>query len=291
MAGKWEFPGGKVQAGEQPLQALQRELKEELNIDVTSVRSFIQLRHAYPDKSIFLDVYKVYNFEGIENGNEGQQIKWVSGDDLRKYEFPQANRLILNSLFVPELIAITPDNVDPAMATPVKNVLANGIDVVLYRDYQSDNKRYLDNAYILNDNFSSQFARSSSEKKLGLMVSRPEVSLNKIESFCGLHLNSQDLKQFKSRPISHKKLLSASCHNIEEIRQAESVGCDFIYLAPVLKTASHQTAENLGWTMSESLVAQTALPVILLGGLALTDLEQAKSIGALGIAGISRFWN
>jgi len=95
---KWEFPGGKVEAGETVTQALARELKEEINIEVISSEEFHQIHHDYPDKSVYLDIHLVENFKGEATGHEGQESCWVKTQDLNNYEFPEANKVIIEKL-------------------------------------------------------------------------------------------------------------------------------------------------------------------------------------------------
>lgn len=98
QGGLWEFPGGKVQPGEQPLDALARELFEELAITLTSAAPFMQVRHRYPDKAVLLDVWQVWQFTGVPHGNEGQQITWMPLATLGQLQFPAANLPILEAL-------------------------------------------------------------------------------------------------------------------------------------------------------------------------------------------------
>lgn len=98
QGGKWEFPGGKLEEQETPLQALQRELQEELGIDIQAADSFVQVAFDYPDKSVLLDVYTVRRFSGEPWGKEGQQTAWVSMDELIGLDFPAANMPIIDKL-------------------------------------------------------------------------------------------------------------------------------------------------------------------------------------------------
>ena len=72
QGGLWEFPGGKLEPGESRLEALQRELHEELGITVQQARPLIDLQHNYPDKHIRLDVWEVSEFTGTAHGAEGE---------------------------------------------------------------------------------------------------------------------------------------------------------------------------------------------------------------------------
>lgn len=98
QGGRWEFPGGKVERNEDPLAALKRELYEEIGIQVTHAEAWQQFQHAYPDRTILLDVWKVKDFEGIAHGNEGQPVQWVSLEVLSTLNIPDANREIVCKL-------------------------------------------------------------------------------------------------------------------------------------------------------------------------------------------------
>lgn len=95
---KWEFPGGKVDNGESIEQALQRELCEEIGINVLSSQPLTTFSFDYPDKKVELYVRLVSEFSGTAYGAEGQDVKWVSFDDLLQLDFPQANKKILTAL-------------------------------------------------------------------------------------------------------------------------------------------------------------------------------------------------
>ena len=97
---KWEFPGGKVEAGESAELALSRELEEELGSrpDSAALAPFIEVRHRYPNKNIFLDVWLVSNFSGEPYGREGQAVRWFALHELSTLEFPEANAPILEKL-------------------------------------------------------------------------------------------------------------------------------------------------------------------------------------------------
>ncbi|MBE9539832.1 MAG: 8-oxo-dGTP diphosphatase MutT [Proteobacteria bacterium] len=95
QGGLWEFPGGKVEQGEELAQALSRELKEELGIDVHKNSPLLQVHHDYGDKAVLLDVCVVWEFGGVARGLEGQALRWVEVQELNKYAFPAANKAIV----------------------------------------------------------------------------------------------------------------------------------------------------------------------------------------------------
>ncbi|WP_299942323.1 8-oxo-dGTP diphosphatase MutT [uncultured Microbulbifer sp.] len=98
MGGYWEFPGGKVEAGESVQQALCRELREEVAIAVRTLQPLVAIRHAYREKIVLLDTWQVTAFSGQAVGREGQATAWVALQALDQYRFPDANRGIIDAL-------------------------------------------------------------------------------------------------------------------------------------------------------------------------------------------------
>ncbi len=98
QGGKWEFPGGKIEQGESALQALSRELDEELGIQITEATPFMQIQHHYTKLAVFLDIYEVKAWQGKAYGKEGQAICWVNQKSIKNYSFPSANKAILKAL-------------------------------------------------------------------------------------------------------------------------------------------------------------------------------------------------
>ena len=95
QGGLWEFPGGKIESGESDCQGLARELAEEVGIEVITTKALTTIEHDYGDKIVDLRFILVTEFSGEAQGKEGQQIKWVSINDLPQYSFPEANNVII----------------------------------------------------------------------------------------------------------------------------------------------------------------------------------------------------
>ena len=106
MAGRWEFPGGKLAAGEEPYAGLQRELAEELGVTVHAARPLIRLRHQYPDRRIFLDVWQVTAFDGEPQALESQALAWAQPDELPQHDLIEADQAIVTALRLPRLARV-----------------------------------------------------------------------------------------------------------------------------------------------------------------------------------------
>lgn len=98
QGGLWEFPGGKVEAAESVVDALRRELAEELGIQIEDSAPMLTIEHDYGDKKVRLDVHRVTQWQGEARGLEGQPLAWQFPDDLRSWPFPDANAPILAKL-------------------------------------------------------------------------------------------------------------------------------------------------------------------------------------------------
>lgn len=98
QGGLWEFPGGKIEVNETAYQALVRELKEEIGIDVKQATSFMNFTHDYVDKSINLDVWKVLEFNGEPYGAEQQPFQWVGLSQMLQLAMPAGSLIIVQEL-------------------------------------------------------------------------------------------------------------------------------------------------------------------------------------------------
>ncbi len=283
MGGLWEFPGGKCEMGESPQQALTRELYEELGIVIENLQPLIQVRHDYPDLHVLLDVYEVLNFAGEAHGAEGQEVRWVAPNTLSEYQFPAANRTIVNAAQLPQSYLITPEQLSPdQLYKGAEQALAAGCQLLQLRAAHLQATEY----------------KTLAQQLQRLCVGRAQLMLKGDLAWqadfpdAGWHLTSQQLHELagQARPIGENRWLAASCHNIEELQLATALQVDFVTLSPLLPTQTHPNAAALGWGTAQALLREFNAPAFLLGGLTEQDSAQARAIGGQGVAGIRGFW-
>lgn len=285
----WEFPGGKIEAQETVEQALAREIKEELDLDIKQSRPLIKINHKYQDKAVCLHVKKVLSYLGQAEGQEGQQVKWVPVTQLTDFDFPAANLPIINALQLPEKYLITGKFIDiDDFIQKLNNAFNNNIKLVQLR-LKNDSLKDLTQLQTL----IKQTSRLCKQADAKLMLNLPDdyyknIDLSEIK-FSGIHADSKTLTTLSQRPVC--ELFSASCHNIEELSKAEELKADFVVLSPVQKTASHPDMQAMGWQKFSNMIEIFSFPVYALGGVSEKDMEVAWSHGAQGIAAISAFWN
>ena len=98
MAGRWEFPGGKVSPGESEADALVRELKEELGVNVTDCCHLMRLKHSYEDRDVELSLWVVESFRGEPQSLDGQRLKWVRPERLMDEDILEADLPFVEAL-------------------------------------------------------------------------------------------------------------------------------------------------------------------------------------------------
>lgn len=282
QGGLWEFPGGKVEPGEDCEAALRRELREELGVQPEAYRPLIQLVHRYPDREVLLHLYRVTAWSGEPRGREGQPLKWVEPEQLDSRTMPAADQSVLAALRLPDRYVITPPYI-PDSGVFIKRLqwlLADGVRLIQYRVFDVEDMSPLD--------LFEQVAGRCRSNGARLMLNSDLPGSSGVDA-AGLHLSSRSMRALGERPAGHR-WVAASCHSAADVSMAQQLGLDFVVLSPVLPTRSHPDAEPLRWRGFSQLAQDATIPVYALGGMHAGLLPQAWACGAQGIAGIRGFW-
>lgn len=280
LGGLWEFPGGKVKAGELALDALKRELYEEVNVVAGACTPLLSFDYDYPDKSLRFMVWKIHEWSGEVMGKEGQETRWVAVSSLPAQDFPPANKGIIAACKLPPVYLITPDldNYPPEFTSELQGYLAAGVKLVQFRSKTTNNR-----ASAL-----GRILHTCRSHGAELVVNSSPAFAREVGA-SGVHLSSARLRQLNERPLPAGSWVAASCHDPDELHHAVEIGVDFCVLSQVRRSAGkHGTA--LGWKRFSDLVGRIPIPVYALGGMKLSDLGQARVHGAQGIALISDVW-
>lgn len=280
-AGYWEFPGGKIAQGESAEQALARELREELGIQVIAAYPWLTREFTYSHATVRLKFFRVTHWQGEPHGLENQTICWQSPHHLTVTPMLPANIPILRALQLPILYAIS--NVAALggenFLVRLKLALENGLRLLQVREKNMPRSELKKLAQEIIDLAHTHHAQVLINQDIDLAL---EVGAD------GVHLTSAQLMSMNTRP--NLEGCAASCHNEIELHHANKLGLDFVVLGPVLPTRSHPDSPPLGWQKFSALAASSTIPVYALGGLNYNDLEIAQQHGAHGIALLSQAW-
>ena len=284
LGGLLEFPGGKVEKNESPIEALARELKEELNIESIECEPLIQIPYCYPDRNVLLDAYLVKKFTGKVVANEGQELFWQSIDILDADDFPAANHGVFQALKLPKLIFVTPDcSQDDSFLKKFKEIVNRPtINVIQLRAHSLNDQEYY--------SLAQKCVDLCGKRNIKLILNRNEKLVHESNAD-GMHLTSKKLLSLKKRPLTKNYLLGASCHNLQEIEHANELKLDYIFIGPVLEKHQIKACKILKWGEFAKLSKFSQIPSYAIGGLSNTDIETSIRLGGQGVAAIRSVWS
>ena len=280
-AGYWEFPGGKVEAGEPLAAALARELHEELGIEVERAYPWIVRFYVYPHATVRLNLFRVRAWRGEAHGKEAQRLAWQQVRTLEVAPLLPANAPVLRALELPFEYAITRAGEIgvAAQLARLERALARGLRLVQLREKSmaaADLER---------------FARTAVERAHAYrarILINGDIELAQRVGADGVHFTAAQLARLEQRPAL--AWCAASCHNAAELAHAARLGVDFAVLGPVRATPTHPQARPLGWDGFGALVRGSSMPIYALGGMGTRDLEAAWRCGAQGVAMLRGSW-
>ena len=280
-AGYWEFPGGKVEAGESFAQALVRELQEELGITVTAMTPWLTRHFVYPHARVEIRFFRVTAWTGELHPHEHTGTTWLStlgmagGKDLDQMPVSPvlpANTPILRALALPPTYAITNASAMGEMAE-LKRLQQARPMLVQVREKSLPVEQRL------------AFAREVVSLVHGygghvLLNGTPDEAV--AVGADGVQLSATALMACEQRP--DLPLVFASCHTPTELQKASALGLDAVVLGSVQATPTHPDMWPLGWAGFAQMIEGTALPVYAIGGMTAADVAQAQAAGAQGVA-------
>ncbi len=280
-SGYWEFPGGKIERGESCLEALVREIREELGVEVERAYPWITRRFVYPHATVNLNFFRVLAWRGELQSMEHQLFSWEDAGAVGVAPVLPANGPVLKALRLPDEYAIT-----QAGALGVARFLERlqarlvaGLRLVQVREKS------------LNRDDLGSFAARVIElcRPFGATVLiNTDIALAHMLGADGVHLNSGQVAELQDRP--DVPWCAASCHSKEDLRRAEAIGVDFAVLGPVCESQTHPGTSGLGWPEFHSLMQGAEIPVYAIGGMNREMLDEARTHGAHGIAMIRGSW-
>lgn len=280
-AGWWEFPGGKIEAGETPFHALQRELHEELGTQAVEAYPWLTRTFAYPERTVKLHFFIVRRWQDEPHGKENQRLAWQSPDHPTVSPLLPANAPVMQALRLPPVYAIShcAQLGEAEFLARLETALQHGLRLVQVREPLLDETGLLQFAEKVVQRCHAHGARV-------LLNAEPELARR--AGADGVHLSARRLLALQQRPA--ELLCAASCHDAAELARAAQLELDFVLLSPVRPTLSHPLAAPLGWAAFQHLLADYPLPVYALGGMRPSDLNDAWTHGAHGIAMQREIW-
>lgn len=280
--GYWEFPGGKVEAGETPRAAIVRELHEELGIEVEEATPWIVREHVYEHAHVRLHFFRVTRWHGELRDHVHSALVWQQPAAPAAEPMLPANGPLFAALKLPPLYGITHawQIGTQAQLAALDAALARGLRLVQLRESSLPEMQ--------RESFAAAAVARCQRHGARVLVNG-DAQLARAIGADGLHLPARQLMALSQRPPF--PLVGASCHERSELEQAARLGLDFAVLGPLRPTATHPGDAGIGWESFARLVEGLPLPVYAIGGLSPGDMPDALNAGAQGIAAIRAAWS
>ena len=280
-SGWWEFPGGKLEKNESPREALSRELKEEVDIDIVNCEKWVTRNYSYEEYNVTLYFFKVTQWNGKLIPKESQKLLWIHPCEANKDTILPPNVFILNALSLPTQYGITNISETPKEIFLIQliNQLEQGLKIIQIREKNLPLEELKKTTLEI-----IRICKSFSVK----VILNSSIELANDLNANGVHLNSIELKKFTKKPKN--MIVSASCHSEDDVQIAQDKGIDFVVLSPVNKTKSHPKIVPLGWEKVLNITSKFDIPIYALGGMKKSDIDNALDSGAIGIASQRSIW-
>ncbi|MBM3116773.1 Nudix family hydrolase [Jeongeupia naejangsanensis] len=288
-AGYWEFPGGKLEAGETGLDALKRELHEEMGITVTAATPWLVQTFTYPHATVRLQFFRVTGWDGEPQPHEGQSFAWQTPGALNVSPILPANGPILRGLALPPVLALSQADtlgidewlarLDRRLAQPAGQ---GGLRWLVLREPQLAAADYRALA-------TEVLARARLRDCRVLL--HGDIELARELNADGVQLPARIAASLDRRPRG-LDWLGVSAHNADELAVARRIGADYALLGHVAETVSHPGQTALGWNGFAALTdAGWPFPIYAIGGMGDDDVTTAQVHGGHGVAQLSMAWS
>ena len=279
--GWWEFPGGKIEKSETSIEALYREIYEEIGVNITQFSRWVTRNYSYKGNDFTLNFFKVSKWEGKVTSKENQRLVWTS---LQKPEISPilpANQFVQKAFDLPKSYAITnlSETTKEVFFNQLKDKISDGLRMIQVREKNiSHNELKI---------FSKEVIKICKPNNVKVIINSNEKLAHEIKAD-GVHLTSKDLLNARVKPKN--LIVAASCHTQEEIDIAEKIDVDFLVLSAVKKTLSHPNISPIGWKKFKKMANKSSTPIYALGGLGDFDYQSAIENGGIGIASQRLIW-
>ncbi len=278
---KWEFPGGKIESGETPREALVRELQEEIGIVTRQARPLILFTHAYRERIVTLHTWLITRWDHEPEAREAQRFSWQRPDALHGLDVLPTVDPILRALRLPEDYVFTPPTADEVFIRAGLATLPSGALLRLRLPALDD---------VAYEAIATSLVAEIATRKLRLVLDREETMARRVGA-TGVHFTQARLMRETSPDRPSDLLRFASCHDAASLAHAATIGVDGIVLGSIKPTGTHPDGEALGWNGFASLAERVNLPVYAIGGLSAADKPEAFARYAQGVAAISAYWS